>query len=218
MAIHLHRDLDKLKKDILLLSTMVEEATNQAVLALMDRRSDVAREVQRGDKEIDAREIRIEEDCLKILALHQPVANDLRFVVAVMKVNNDLERVGDLAGNLAGRAIYLADQSPVDIPDGIRELSELVPKMLRESLDALIQQDTDLARRILAEDEHVDQVHKDLYSLLEGRMEETPDQITKLIQLLSVSRYLERIADLATNIAEDVVFLVDGDVVRHRSW
>ena len=105
MAIHLHRDLEKLKKDILLLGTMVEEATNRSVLALMDRRSDLAREVQAGDKEIDAREIRIEEDCLKILALHQPVANDLRFVVTVMKVNNDLERVGDLAGNLAGRAI-----------------------------------------------------------------------------------------------------------------
>ncbi|MDA8017503.1 MAG: phosphate signaling complex protein PhoU [Thermoanaerobaculia bacterium] len=218
MAIHLQRDLEKLKKDILLLGTMVEEATNRSVLALMDRRSDLAREIQQGDKEIDVREIRIEEDCLKILALHQPVANDLRFVVTVMKVNNDLERVGDLAGNLAGRAIFLADQPPVDIPDGIRELAESVPKMLRESLDALIQQDTDLARQILADDEQVDQVHKDLYSHLEGRMQEDHDQIPKLIQLLSVSRYLERIADLATNIAEDVVFLVDGDVVRHRSW
>lgn len=218
MAIHLHRDLDKLKKDILLLGTMVEEATHRAVLALMDRRADLAKEVQQGDKEVDAREIRIEEDCLKILALHQPVANDLRFVIAVMKVNNDLERVGDLAGNLAGRAIYLAGRPPIDIPDGIRELSEAVPRMLRESLDALIQQDTDLARRILIEDERVDQLHKDLYTLFEDRMEETPDRISELIQLLSVSRYLERIADLATNIAEDVVFLRDGEVVRHRAW
>lgn len=218
MAIHLLRDLEKLKKDILLLGTMVEEATNRSVLALMDRRSDLAREVQAGDKEIDAREIRIEEDCLKILALHQPVANDLRFVVTVMKVNNDLERVGDLAGNLAGRAIYLSDRPAVDIPDGIRELADEVPKMLRESLDALIQQDTDMARKVLEQDEHVDQVHKDLYTLLEGRMTEEPDKTSELIQLLSVSRYLERIADLATNIAEDVVFLVDADVVRHRAW
>lgn len=218
MAIHLHRDLDKLKKDILLLGSMVEEATHRAVLALMDRRSDLARDVQQGDKEIDVREIRIEEDCLKILALHQPVANDLRFVIAVMKVNNDLERVGDLAGNLAGRAIFLAGRPAIDIPDGIRELAATVPKMLRDALDALISQDTDEARRILVEDEQVDQLHKDLYALLEGRMQETPDKISELIQLLSVSRYLERIADLATNIAEDVVFLVDADVVRHRSW
>lgn len=218
MAIHLHRDLEKLKKDILLLGTMVEEATNRAILALMDRRSDLAQEVQRGDKEIDAREIRIEEDCLKILALHQPVANDLRFVVTVMKVNNDLERVGDLAGNLSERAIFLADRPAVDIPDGIRELAESVPKMLREALDALIKQDTDLARQILIEDERVDQLHKDLYSFIEQRMSDTPGEITELIQLLSVSRYLERIADLATNIAEDVVFLVDADVVRHRAW
>lgn len=218
MAIHLHRDLEKLKKDILLLGSMVEQATHRSVLALMDRRSDVAREVQQGDKEVDAREIRIEEDCLKILALHQPVANDLRFVIAVMKVNNDLERVGDLAGNLAGRAMFLAERPAIDIPDGIRELAEAVPGMLREALDALIKQDTEMARKILIEDERVDQLHKDLYTLFETRMQEKPDNVPELIQLLSVSRYLERIADLATNIAEDVVFLVDGEVVRHRAW
>jgi len=139
-------------------------------------------------------------------------------VISVLKVNNDLERVGDLAGNLAGRAIFLAGRPAVDLPDGIRELAEVVPGMLRDALDALISQDTDEARRILVEDEQVDQLHKDLYALLEGRMQAAPDKISELIQLLSVSRYLERIADLATNIAEDVVFLVDGDVVRHRSW
>lgn len=218
MAIHLQRDLEKLKKDVLLLGSMVEEATHHAVLALIDRRADIAQEVQKGDKEIDAREIRIEEDCLKVLALHQPVANDLRFVIAVLKVNNDLERVGDLAGNLAGRAMFLAGRQAINVPDGIRELAESVPKMLREALDALIKLDTDLARTVLVEDERVDQLHKDLYSLLEDRMQETPEKIPELIQMLSVSRYLERIADLATNIAEDVVFLVAGDVVRHRSW
>lgn len=218
MAIHMHRDLEKLKKDILLLGAMVEEATNRAVLALMDRRPDVAEEVQAGDEEIDRREIRIEEDCLKVLALHQPVANDLRFVIAVLKVNNDLERVGDLAGNLAGRAIFLADRDAVEVPEGISQLAEAVPPMLRQALDALIALDTDSARQVLQEDERVDQVHIDLYRLIEERMQETPEKIPELIQLLSVSRYLERIADLATNIAEDVVFLVDGDVVRHRAW
>ncbi|MEM1205587.1 MAG: phosphate signaling complex protein PhoU [Acidobacteriota bacterium] len=218
MAVHLLRDLDKLKKEVLLLGSMVIEATDKSILALVDRRPDLAQEVKDGDKDVDDREIRVEEECLKILALHQPVAHDLRFVVAVMKVNNDLERVGDLAGNLAGRAAFLAGQEPISIPEKLRQMADSVPGMLRRSLDSLIKLDTDLARSILEDDEVVDQLHKDLYQHLEDRMGEEPDRIKELVQLLSVSRYLERIADLATNIAEDVVFLVDGDVVRHRAW
>ncbi|MEM9597269.1 MAG: phosphate signaling complex protein PhoU [Acidobacteriota bacterium] len=218
MAVHLLRDLDKLKKEVLLLGSMVIEATDKSILALVDRRPDLAQEVKDGDKDVDDREIRVEEECLKILALHQPVAHDLRFVVAVMKVNNDLERVGDLAGNLAGRAAFLAGQEPISIPEKLRQMADSVPGMLRRSLDSLIKLDTDLARSILEDDEVVDELHKDLYQHLEDRMGEEPDRIKELVQLLSVSRYLERIADLATNIAEDVVFLVDGDVVRHRAW
>lgn len=218
MAVHLHRDLDKLKRELLLLGSLVEDLTRRAVLALKERRQDLAEQVDLDDKEVDEREIRLEEDCLKILALHQPVANDLRFVVTVMKVNNDLERVGDLAGNLANRAAFLAGRDPISIPEELLAMSDRVPRMLRRSLDALVEQDTAKAKSVLEDDEVVDETHKQLFMILEERMKDTPERIREWIQLLSASRYLERIADLATNIAEDVVFLVDGAVVRHRPW
>ena len=218
MAVHLHRDLDKLKRELLLLGSLVEDLTRRAVLSLKERRADLAEQVDLDDKEVDEREIRLEEDCLKILALHQPVANDLRFVITVMKVNNDLERVGDLAGNLANRASFLAGREPVVIPDELLAMADRVPGMLRRSLDAIVEQNTQQARAVLEDDEFVDDTHKQIFIILEERMRQEPDRIREWIQLLSVSRYLERIADLATNIAEDVVFLVDGEVVRHRPW
>lgn len=218
MAVHLHRDLDKLKRELLLLGSLVEDLANRAVQALTERRADMAREVDEADKEVDEREIQLEEDCLKILALHQPVAQDLRFVVAAMKVNNDLERVGDLAGNLANRAQFLAEREPVAIPKELLAIADRVPGMLRRSLDALIELDTAKARSILVDDEFVDQTHQQLFQILEDRMLETPEKMREWIQLLSASRYLERMADLATNIAEDVIFLVNAEVVRHRPW
>ncbi len=219
MAKHLLRDLEKLKKELLLVGSMVEDATHKAVLSLVDRRGDLAKEVIDGDTEVDDKEVQVEEDCLKLLALHQPVAADLRFVVAALKANNDLERVGDLAGNLAGRALYLAENEPVEIPSEIENMAVVVRAMLRDSLTAFVHGDTDLARQVVVDDEIVDQQHKELYGFFGGRFRDQPDKIDLYIQLLSVSRYLERMADLATNIAEDVVFMVDGEVVRHQtSW
>ena len=218
MAVHLHRDLGQLKKELLLLGSMVEQATRKAMVALIDRRAGLAEEVIAGDEEVDEREVQVEEECLKILALHQPVANDLRFVVTAMKVNNDLERVGDLAGNVAERARFLAGRNAVEVPPELVDMAERVRVMLRESLNAMIDSDTELARKVLREDEEVDDLHRTLYKLFQRRMQEQPEQIENDIHLLSVSRYLERIADLATNIAEDVVFLVEGEVVRHRVW
>lgn len=219
MAKHLLRDLENLKKELLLLGSMVEDATHKAVLSLTDRRADLAREVIEGDKEIDEREVKVDEDSLKLLALHQPVAADLRFVVAAMKVNNDLERVGDLAGNLASRAVFLAEhETTVKVPAEVETMADAVRSMLRDSLSCFVHGDTDLARRVLREDENVDQQHKELYALIGTRMRANPENVDLEMQLLSVSRYLERIADLATNIAEDVVFMVDGDVIRHQSW
>ncbi len=218
MAKHLLRDLENLKKELLLVGSMVEDAVHKAVLSLTDRRANLAREVIEGDKEIDAKEVQVDEECHKLLALHQPVANDLRFVVAAMKVNNDLERVGDLADNLAGRAVFLAEHDPVPVPPEILQMADAVRAMLRECLQAFVHGDTELARKVLRDDEAVDQQHKELYTLIGGSMCEEPEKIELRMQLLSVSRYLERMADLATNIAEDVVFMVDGDVVRHRTW
>lgn len=218
MAIHLIRDLETLKKELLLVGSMVEDATNKAIVALIDRRPELAKEVIDGDREVDQREVQLEEECLKVLALHQPVATDLRFVVTVMKVNNDLERVGDLAGNIAARAVYFADFPGIEIQPEISEMAEGTLAMLRNSLDALVRLDTDLAREVMRDDEEIDRQHKDLYTHLQGLMSQDSATIPHRVQLLSVSRYLERIADLATNIAEDVIFMVDGDVVRHRSW
>ena len=218
MAKHLFRDLENLKKELLLVGSMVEDAVHKAVLSLLDRRPNLAREVVQGDRDIDAKEVQVDEDCHKLLALHQPVANDLRFVLAAMKVNNDLERVGDLADNLASRALFLAEHDPIEIPPEIEAMASEVRSMLRESLNAFVHGDTDLARKVLRDDEAVDRQHQELYELFGGRMCDEPDQIGFQMQLLSVSRYLERMADLATNIAEDVVFMVDGEIVRHRSW
>lgn len=219
MAKHLLRGLEKLKREILLVGSLVESATNRALIALNERRVDLADEVIAGDQTVDEREIEVEEDCLEFLALHQPVASDLRYVVTVLKVNNDLERVGDLAGNIAARAKDLIEISPpVEIPTEIRHMGDQVQGMLRKCLDALVQKDTRLAREVIREDEAVDQQHKEVYDLVQARMDRNPERINSEVQLLSVSRYLERIADLATNIAEDVIFAVDGDVVRHRSW
>lgn len=216
MPVHLHRDLENLKKEILLLGAMVEDAANKSWLALVDRRAELAQEVIDGDRQVDDQEVQLEEECLKVLALHQPVAQDLRFVVTVMKVNNDLERVGDLAGNLAERAVFLAGQPAIAQPEALQRMADVVRTMLRDSLSAVVNQDTDLARKVLREDQEVDDTHARLYGIMGGRMRESPDEIERLMNLMSVSRYLERIADLATNIAEDVVFLVDGDVIRHQ--
>ncbi|NJL27075.1 MAG: phosphate signaling complex protein PhoU [Thermoanaerobaculia bacterium] len=217
MPIHLERDLEQLKKAILTLGAMVESATDRAILALTDRRLELAEEVIVGDRAIDDREIKVEGECLKILALHQPVANDLRYVIAMLKVNSDLERVGDLAGNVAERAATLIrDHEAVAIPPQIHEMGVIARAMLRDSLNALIHQNTELARKVLDDDEEVDRRHKEIYGVLQARMKTDPQQVDTCIPLMSVSRYLERIADMATNIAEDVVFMVDGEVIRHR--
>lgn len=216
MATHLLRDLENLKREILLLGAMVEEATHKAILTVVDRRTELAEEVILGDREVDDREVQLEEECLKVLALHQPVANDLRFVLAVIKVNNDLERMGDLAKNIAERGRDLARQGETVVPQEIRTMAERVRRMLRDSLNAVVQSDIGLARSVLDDDEEVDELHKRIFSVVKDRIRDDPEEVESLIQLLSVSRYLERSADLATNIAEDVVFMVNGEVIRHQ--
>jgi len=214
---HLQRDLEQLKKDILTYGAMVEESINGAITALLTRRSDLAQEIIQGDDKLDQREVAIEEFCLKVLALHQPVAVDLRFIIAVMKVNNDLERMGDLAVNIAERARYLSTHDPLQGPLDFSAMTRSVQTMVRESLDALIHLDTALARQVLTEDEEVDDMNRGMYDVLQKIMAEDPSTIKRAVHTLSASRHLERIADLATNIAEDVVFMVDGDIVRHQS-
>jgi phosphate transport system protein len=214
---HLQRDLDRLKKEILQLGNMVEAGINNAILALNNRRPELAEIVLVDEKQIDEKEVVIEEDCLKILALHQPVAMDLRFIVMVLKVNNDLERMGDFAVNVAHRAIFLANTAPIPVPEEFSKvMCTNIPTMVHNSLDAMVKLDVDLARSVIAMDDKVDDVNRQMYGEFKRIVEEDTSTIERALGLLSVSRYLERVADLATNIAEDVIFMVEGEVIRHR--
>lgn len=216
MTIHFHRDLEVAKNHILDMGGLVESAVDKAISALFDRRPALAREVIDGDDVLDEREVAIEIECQKMLALHQPVASDLRFLLTVLKVNNDLERAGDLAVNIAERALFLGERPPLPMPEQILRQAECARAMLRDCLDALVNQDTALARRVRTRDDEVDELNRQMFVVIEGQMRADSGTIERALHLLSCSRHLERIADLATNIAEDVVFLVEGRVIRHR--
>jgi phosphate transport system protein len=217
MTVHMLRELDKLKKMILALSAMVEESVQQGVLALVKRDEPLARKVIDMGKQVNQLEVDLEEECLKILALHQPVAADLRFIVAVLKINNDLERINDLAGNLASRSLELMNDVKIEPPFNVVEMSSAVEDILRKSLDSLVNLDERLAKKAIQLDDRVDKLHKNSFDMVKGQISQQPEHIDGLISYLSISRYLERIADLATNVAEDVIYLVDGRIVRHKN-
>ncbi len=220
MSIHLQKELDRLKEKLLTLSTLVEESVRMAVESVQEKDAEKAQKVVEMDEEIDAMEIEVEEDCLKILALHQPVAIDLRFIVAVLKLNNDLERIGDLAVNIAERTIFELSKLPEEdpIPFDFSEMGQKALAMVRNSLDSLVEKNVDLAWQVCAADQEVDDLHKEMYTLVRDYIRENPSRFDILLPLLSVSRQLERIADHATNIAEDVIYMIQGDIVRHQSW
>lgn len=216
MSQHLLRDLEHLKKELLGVASMVEDATNKAIVALIGRRTNLAEEVMQADERIDRKEVQLEEECLKMLALHQPVAGDLRFIIAALKVNNDLERMGDLAVNIAEHAVYLSAHEPLGVTIDFPRMAEGVRMMVGGSLDALTKVDASLARSVLVMDDEIDAANRDAFFALQKLMHDDPRTIERAVHMLSVSRHLERIADLATNIAEDVVYMVEGEIVRHN--
>jgi phosphate transport system protein len=215
MQQHLHREVDQLKKRILELGAVVEENVYGAVRAITERDAALADEILEADKAVDQTEVDIEEDCLQVLALYQPVASDLRFIVAVLKLNNDLERIGDLAANLAHIAKRMAASEPTRAPFDVQEMAAKVQQMLKGALDALVNLDPSLARQVCAADEEVDALHRDVYSRVRERIEADPKETGALIRYITISRHLERIADHATNIAEDVLYTVEGKILRH---
>ena len=217
MTIHLQREIERLKKHILRLSAVVEESFQRAVKSLEERDSYLAQLVMESDFEIDKMEVEIEEECLKILALYQPVAVDLRFIVAVLKINNDLERIGDLAVNIAERAAFLATRERINIPFDFSGMARKAKSMLKRSLDALMKMDALLAREVCASDDEVDDMNREMYLQVQDGIRNQPEHLESLIHLLSASRHLERIADHATNIAEDVLYMIKGEIVRHRA-
>jgi len=169
------------------------------------------------DEYVDAIEVEVEEECLKLLALYQPVTHDLRFIVACIRLNSDLERIGDLAVNIAERAIYLASVAePSEKPIDVGAMARLVRSMLSGALDALVNLDAARARRVCAMDDEADDMHRETFARVEAAVRRHPSEFATMTHYLSVSRYLERIADHATNIAEDVIYMIEGDIVRHR--
>lgn len=216
MSVHLQREIANLKKRVLELCAAAEDSVRQAARALAEKDVALAERVRAGDTAIDQAEVSIEEECLKILALHQPVANDLRFLVATLKFNHDLERIADLAVSIAGRAIKLADR-PANGDVDFGELAARTQELLRRSIDALVSLDADLARRVIEEDEVVDTINRRICGEVRERMRTQPAEIDALLQLFFISRHFERIADHAVNIAEDVLYLVEGRIVRHRA-
>jgi len=218
MSVHFHRQLEKLKRLILSVGAMVEESVAGAVRSIETRDVELAESVIDGDENVDLKEIEVEEECLATLALHTPVAHDLRFVVAVLKINNDLERIGDLARSIANQSVHLAGVSPMREFEqfGVYEMARLAQSMLKQSLDALVELDVDLAKVVRKTDDEVDERHKAVYAYVERRVMEAPDQISRMVRLLTIARSLERVADHAVNIAKDVIYLVEGKIVRHR--
>lgn len=216
MTKHIERQIENLKERILRLGTLVEEAISKSITALINRDTSLAQRVIANDSEIDAMEVEVEEECLKMLALYQPVAADLRFVVAALKINNDLERMGDLARNIAKRVTQLEGGDPYDLPPEIRTMATQAQEMVRQCLDAVVKRDPTLARQVREEDDIVDEARQRIQRRVLQGIKDQPENVENLLRINSVSKHIERIADMATNIAEDVVYMVEGDIVRHR--
>jgi len=215
MPQHLQKEIEKLKKSIMIIGTLVEESLRDSIRSVIERDSHRAKTIIKEDSVIDEMEVELEEECLKILALHQPVAIDLRYIISVLKINNDLERIGDLAVNIAERAEYLSSQPPIEIPDTVPLMASIVQDMLKNSLDALVNMDTKQATKVCESDDQVDDLHNGMYLLIQSMIEKESKRIDACLQILSISRYLERAADHCTNIAEDVEYLVEGQIKRH---
>jgi len=215
MSVFVQREINKLKKMISSLGGHVEENVGKAVRAVHERDLEMARQVIESDPDIDQMEVTIEEECLKVLALHQPVAHDLRFIIAVLKVNNDLERIGDLAAGIAEQAECLSKLALGEAPYDLLGMAGKVRTMLRDSLDALMDKDAEIAQRVREADDEVDAMDRAMYPEIRAAIREKLDKMEGYIRLLRVSQNLERIADHATNIAEDVIYLAEGEIVRH---
>jgi phosphate transport system protein len=218
MARYLQRELDKIKKRILSLGAVVEDRVRMATKAIEDRDASTAQKIIDSDWEIDELEVEVEEECLKILALHQPVAVDLRFIVTAIKINNDLERIGDQAVNIAERVLNVSKRQDFGFVFDYSTMAEQTEAMLRMSLDALVNLDVDMAFKVITLDDEIDAIKKDAYDRIKRAIRENPQRVGHLINLLLISRHLERLADHATNIAEEVIYLIEGEIVRHSKY
>ena len=215
MTIHLQRELDKIRRMLLSLGALTEDRFRLAIRALNEMDVELAQDIIDKDQEIDFKEVQIEEECLKVLALHQPVAIDLRSLVVVIKINNDLERIADEAANIAVRVKTLAVKPTPRFTCDYTPMVDKVALMLKMSLDSFVHQDDEMAEKVRLMDNEVDAMRNAAYDRIKEAIAETPNQAGYLINLFLVSRHLERIADHATNIAEEVIYMRRGEIIRH---
>ncbi|MCB0309343.1 MAG: phosphate signaling complex protein PhoU [Bdellovibrionales bacterium] len=215
MSKHLQNELENLNRDLLYIASLVKENVRKSMVAFYERRVELAREVIEADEKIDQKEVQVEEECLKLLALHQPVAQDLRFIAVVMKVNNDLERMGDSAVGIARRAIHIVKEVPCKTPGDLKVMTEKAVKMVDDSLDAFIRKDVEAAKAVSMADDEVDVLQKNILKQLRKDMESDPKTIPSALDVFTITRRIERIADYATNICEDIIYMVEGNIVRH---
>jgi len=212
---HLQREMEFLKNKLIAMGGETEDRVYKATLSIINRDAKMANDVIKADTDIDKMEVEIEEHCLKTLALYQPVAKDLRMIIAILKINNDLERIGDLAVNIAERGAYLANHREFEVFFDIKKMALKVEKMLTDSIDSLVNLDVPLAYKIRAEDNEVDAMNREMYAQAKEIIIQNPEHINFILHTISAGRHLERIADHATNIAEDVIYLEEAEIVRH---
>ncbi len=208
-------ELDSLKRQLLEMGAKVERNIGDAIKALLQRDGRLAEEVRQRDPEIDLTEIEIDQQCLNLLALHQPVARDLRFIATAMKIVKDLERIGDMAKDIAQRALAVIHEEPIRGIDEFPQLAECAQKMLTKALDSFVHQDVELARQVIKDDDVVDELHDRVFSDLIVLMIRDSHKIARATHLIYVTKYLERIGDHSSNMAEMVVFMVKGEDIRH---
>lgn len=214
MVCHLQKAIEKIKKEILSLGAMVEDRFKKAVYAIKTGDLELAQQIIDTDFEVDDREIEVEEECLKILALYQPVAADLRFLVAVIKINNDLERIADYASNIA-RRLKTSSDDPNKFKYDYTTMGDKAAKMLRMSLDALVRMDVDMAHDVRDMDEQINLMRNEAYDSMKKDIQEHPEMASEIINMYLISRHIERIGDHTTNVAEEVIYLIEGEIIRH---
>lgn len=214
MTTHLHRAMDHIKKEILSLGALVEDRFKRAIEAVRTENLQLAQFIIDTDFEVDEREIEVEEECLKTLALYQPVATDLRLIVAVIKINNDLERIADYAANIAQR-YKTSSQNPNKFKYDYTAMADQAVKMLKMSLDALVSMDVDMAYTVREMDEEVNAMRNDAYRTMKEDIRNNPEMVAEIINMYLISRHIERIGDHTTNIAEEVIYLIEGEIIRH---
>lgn len=215
MTIHFVREMEHLHRNILSMCSTVEELIHDAVNGLKHGRNELAEELSVRDREVDEWDIRIEEECLKILALYHPVANDLRRVTVVMKIAGELERVADLAVSIAERSVGIAAHGAFQMPSRLSQMTEESLSMLHDSIDAFVEENSAAARVICQRDEVVDKLNSELIEEVVNVMKKQSELVEPCLHLFSVIRHVERVADHATNIAEDVVYMVEASIIRH---